>query len=64
MKAARPCFQRNAFAKGHFSLITTHDSLLDKSFTINTYRSDTKQTTLTTFGINTYEKQGEGGSYG
>jgi hypothetical protein len=31
------------------------------TFRINTYKSDTKQTTLTVFRINTYEKHGGGG---
>jgi hypothetical protein len=33
-----------------------------KLFTINTCKTVTKQTTLTPFRMNTYEKQGEGGA--
>src|SRR5437879_12750092 len=35
--------------------------LLLSPFRINTYKTGSKQTTLTTFRMNTYEKQGEGG---
>jgi hypothetical protein len=49
---------RFAFSR-HSSLATRH--FLASIFRINTCKSVSKQRTLTLFGINTYEKTGEGG---
>jgi hypothetical protein len=40
--------------------VTRHSSLATIFFKINTYKSVSKQRTLSTFRINTYEKRGEG----
>src|SRR5712664_2750294 len=48
-----------------FSPLATRHSPLDLTpFRINTCKSVSKQRTLTTFRMNTYQKQGEGGNHG
>src|SRR4029077_10234477 len=44
----------------HYPLLTTHSPLT--TFGINTCKSVSKQTTLPIFRMNTYEKQGDGGT--
>src|SRR6266403_3952775 len=44
--------------------VTRHSPLPLTPFRINTCKSVSKQRTLTTFRMNTYEKQGEGGTHG
>jgi hypothetical protein len=46
------------------SLATRHSSVATIPFRSNTYRTATKQTTLSIFGINTYEKHGGKADYG
>src|SRR5712664_273028 len=50
--------------KSSSPLATRHSPLPLTPFRINTCKSVSKQRTLTTFRMNTYEKQGEGGTHG
>jgi hypothetical protein len=43
----------------HYPLLTTHSPLT--TFRVNTCKTVSKEITLTTFRMNTYEKRGEGG---
>jgi hypothetical protein len=62
-------FARFSLACGHAARFARHSSLATRHFLLSTFRINTcksvsKQTTLTSFRINTYEKRGEGGVAG